>query len=62
MENVTDVTAGTQTEAKLRSREAQFISLVDTALDGFVIAHPDGQIQWINHAMVRLLGTTGWRS
>jgi PAS domain S-box-containing protein len=56
MVNVTDITALRQTETKLHSREAQFGSLVDTAIDGFVIAHSDGQIQWVNRAILSLFG------
>ena len=45
-----------QPERKLHSNEAQFASLADTAIDGFVIAHTDGQIQWVNQAIVNLFG------
>ena len=45
-----------QLERKLHSNEAQFASLADTAIDGFVIAHTDGQIQWVNRAMGNLFG------
>ena len=56
MENVTDITSLRQAETQLRRSEAQFGSFVDTAVDGFVIAHSDGQIEWVNRAMLSLFG------
>ncbi len=56
MENVTDITALRQAETQLSRSEAQFSSFADTAVDGFVIAHADGQIEWVNRAMLNLFG------
>ena len=56
MENVTDITLQRRAETRLHRSEAQFRSLVDTAADGFIIADSEGQIEWVNGAMLHLFG------
>ncbi len=56
VQTMTDVTALRRIQGRLMRSEAQLAALVDTAADGFVVAHADGRIQSVNRAGLALFG------
>jgi two-component system, LuxR family, sensor kinase FixL len=53
-----DITARKSTEAALRTSEATWRSVVDSAVDGIIVIDAAGRIEFINRAAERLFGYT----